>query len=156
MDLADADYANLATTRRLLRGYLAFSERAAEATGLEPRQYQALLMLRGLTPSGLASVSDLADWLQVRHHSAVGLVDRMQARALVRREPDPGDGRRVLVRLTSGGRSILASLAVLHRDELRRVAPDLLRALHAVTAPTNPVASEREDSRVWPPPPPTC
>src|SRR5919202_16775 len=111
MDLADADYANLATTRRLLRGYLAFSERAAEATGLEPRQYQALLMLRGLTASGVASVSDIADWLQIRHHSAVGLVDRMQARALVRREPDPGDGRRVLVRLTSGGRSILASLA---------------------------------------------
>ena len=128
-DLGDEDYANLALTRRLIRRYLAFSERAAASAGLEPRHYQLLLMLRGLTPHGAACVADLADWLQVRPHSAVGLVDRMQARGLVERSPDPHNRRRVLVALTSQGRSALRSLAVLHRDELLRVAPDLLERL---------------------------
>src|ERR687885_2209124 len=96
-DLTDQQYASLAQTRRLLRRYQAFSERAAEAAGLEPRQYQVLLMLRGLAPDAQASISELADWLQIRHHSAVGLIDRMAARALVRRERDAHDRRRVLV-----------------------------------------------------------
>lgn len=126
-DLSDDDYSSLAQTRRLLRSYLAFSEHAALAAGLEPRQYQLLLMLRGLTADGVASVSDLAEWLQVRHHSAVGLIDRMQARGLVERQSDPLDGRRVLVHLTQVGRSALRSLAVLHRDELGRVASGLLK-----------------------------
>ena len=128
-DLGDEAYANLAATRRLMRRYLAFSERAAESARLEPQHYQLLLMLRGLTPRGEASVSDLADWLQIRHHSAVGLVDRMQARGLVDRKADPSDGRRVLVGLTRRGRSALRSLAVLHRDELFRLAPGMVEQL---------------------------
>jgi DNA-binding MarR family transcriptional regulator len=124
-DLSDRDYANLAETRRLLRRYLAFSEHAAETAGLEPRQYQLLLMLRGLGRDGVASVSQLADWLQVRHHSAVGLVDRMTLRGLVERRRDAQDGRRVLVGLTPNGHSALKGLAVLHRSELRRLAPSL-------------------------------
>jgi DNA-binding MarR family transcriptional regulator len=125
-DLSDRDYTSLAETRRLLRSYLAFSEHAAETAGLEPRQYQMLLMLRGLGDDGVASVSQLADWLQVRHHSAVGLVDRMTDRGLVHRRRDAQDGRRVLVGLTPSGHSALKALAVLHRSELRRLAPGLL------------------------------
>lgn len=130
-DLADAEYRHLAQTRRLLRRYLAFSENAALRSGIEPRQYQALLMLRsGLaSPQADATVSDLADWLQIRHHSAVGLVDRMQARGLVQRQTDARDGRRVLVTLTPTGHDALRGLAVLHRDELRRLAPELVDAL---------------------------
>lgn len=133
-DLSEDEYTSLAQTRRLLRSYLAFSERAAQAAGLEPRQYQLLLMLRGLTGDGVASVSDLADWLQVRHHSAVGLIDRMQARGLVERQSDPQDGRRVLLRLTPAGRAALRGLAVLHRDELRSVASSLVAALQTLLA----------------------
>ena len=131
-DLTDQQYASLAETRRLLRRYQAFSERAAEAAGLEPRHYQVLLMLRGLAPGGHATVSDLATWLQVRHHSAVGLLDRMAGRGLVERERDPRDGRRVLVSLTSDGRSALRNLALQHRDELRALAPHLLQTLGRV------------------------
>lgn len=138
-DLSDADYTNLAETRRLLRRYIAFSERAAEAAGLEPRQYQLLLALRGLGRDGAASISELADWLQLRHHSAVGLVDRMQLRGLVNRRPDPLDGRRVLVEFTPTGRAALASLAVQHREELRRAAPALIHVLRTqfVEPPAN-------------------
>jgi DNA-binding MarR family transcriptional regulator len=131
-DLSDDDYANLAETRRLLRRYQAFSERAAEAAGLQPRQYQLLLMLRGLAPKAEASVTELADWLQVRHHSAVGLIDRMEGRGLVERATDPSDGRRVLVRLTGEGRAALRRLALQHRDELRALAPGLMQTLHRV------------------------
>jgi DNA-binding MarR family transcriptional regulator len=131
-DLTDADYRGLARFRYLLRRFLRFSERAADAAGLEPRQYQLLLTLRGLAPDGAASVSELAEWLQVRHHSAVELIDRTAARGLVERRADPSDGRRVLVTLTPGGRSALAGLARLHRDELQRLAPMLLQALHDI------------------------
>src|SRR5919197_1840881 len=81
-DLSDDEYASLAQARRLLRRYQAFSESAAAAAGLEPRQYQVLLMLRGLALDAEASISELAEWLQVRHHSVVGLIDRMEARGL--------------------------------------------------------------------------
>jgi DNA-binding MarR family transcriptional regulator len=131
-DLSDQEYASLAETRRLLRRYQAFSERAAEAAGLEPRQYQVLLMLRGLAPGGQATVSDLAEWLQVRHHSAVGLLDRMVSRGLVERQRDPRDGRRVLVSLTREGRAALRNLALQHRDELGALAPGLLDILSRV------------------------
>jgi len=127
-DLSEGEYASLARFRYLLRQYLAFSERAATAAGLESRQYQLLLALRA-RPGGGASVTDLAEALQVQHHSAVGLIDRTSARGLVERQPDPDDGRRVLVVLTSTGRAALANLAVQHRDELRRVAPGLLQAI---------------------------
>jgi DNA-binding MarR family transcriptional regulator len=129
-DLSDEDYASLAETRRLLRGFIAFSERAAEAAGLEPRQHQLLLMLRGLGRDGAATVSEVADWLQVRHHSAVGIVDRMQSRGLVERHPDLRDRRRVLVQLTPSGQTALRALARMHRDELRRAAPALIQALN--------------------------
>jgi len=128
-DLPDVDYARLAETRRLLRRYIAFSERAAEAHGLEPRQYQVLLMLRSLGPDGSATVTDIAEWLQVRHHSAVGLLDRMQARDLLQRNTHPDDKRFVQVSLTDAGRAALTSLAVEHRDELRRTAPALIDVL---------------------------
>lgn len=131
-ELNSQEYANLAQTRRMMRRYLAFSESAAESAGIEPQHYQLLLMLRGLTPDGAATVSDLADWLQIRHHSAVGLVDRMQARGLVERRAHPVDRRYVLVGLTSHGRAALRSLAVLHRDELLRLAPSLMQSLRQV------------------------
>jgi DNA-binding MarR family transcriptional regulator len=134
-DLSDDEYTSLAQTRRLLRRIQAFSERAAEAAGLRPRQYQLLLMLRGLARDRDASVSDLADWLQVRHHTAVGLVDRMASRGLLTRQPDPRDGRRVLVTLTEEGQIALRALAVQHRDELRTLAPGLLDALRRVAEP---------------------
>jgi DNA-binding MarR family transcriptional regulator len=134
-DLSDDDYTSLAQTRRLLRRYQAFSERVAEAAGLEPRQYQLLLVLRGLAPNAEANVSDLADWLQVRHHSAVGLINRTEARGLVQRATDPHDGRRVRVRLTRAGRAALRGLALQHRDELRSIAPGLLESLlHVIDA----------------------
>jgi DNA-binding MarR family transcriptional regulator len=142
-DLSDDEYASLARTRRMLRRIQAFSERAAAEADLRPRQYQLLLMLRGLAQDRDASVSDLADWLQVRHHTAVGLVDRMANRGLIERRTDPLDGRRVLVTLTNQGRTALRGLALRHRDELRVLAPSLLDALRHVLEPAGSELLER-------------
>lgn len=142
-DLTDAEYASLAHTRRLLRRFQAFSEHAAQAASLEPRQYHLLLMLRGLATDQGASISDIAEWLQVRHHTAVGLLDRMESRPLVRRQSDPLDGRRVLVTLTSDGRVALRTLARQHTLELRRTAPALLDALRRLVNHSAPAVFER-------------
>jgi DNA-binding MarR family transcriptional regulator len=131
-DLSTDEYRSLARFRHLLRTYVRFSERAAQEAGFEARQYQLLLALRGLAADEQASVSEVAELLQIRHHSAVGLVDRAALRGLVERRVDPSDGRRVLVTLTSPGRRALARLAVLHRDELRRIVPTLVASLQAV------------------------
>jgi DNA-binding MarR family transcriptional regulator len=123
--LAAKDYAALARFRFLLRGFVAFSEEAARAAGLTPQQHQALLAIRGFAaPQGFA-IGDLAHRLQIRHHSAVGLADRLEEAGLLKRKPDPEDGRRVRLDLTPKAQRLLARLTAIHRDELRRLSDDL-------------------------------
>lgn len=123
--IGEKDYEALAGFRYALRRFLRFSEDAARAAGLEPQQHQALLAIRGFGGSGAVSVGDLAERLQVRHHSAVGLVDRLVSLGLVRREPAAEDRRRVLLKLTAAGRRTLGRVAGAHRAELRRIGPRL-------------------------------
>ncbi len=127
MTLADADYRVLAGFRAALRRFLRFSELAAAAGGLTPRQYQALLALRGSAP-GRLTVGGLAGELEVRHHSAVGLIDRLLSKSLVKRRTGSEDRRQVLLSLTPKAEALLAKLSAAHRDELKRLAP-LLQTL---------------------------
>jgi len=126
--LACADYRTLAEFRYLLRCFATFSEGAARRAGLTGQQHQALLAIKGFPGRERIAVGELAERLQLRHHSAVGLVDRLAARGLLRRRLDRGDRRRVMVELTGAGQALLARLTRAHRDELQRLAP-LLRAL---------------------------
>ena len=127
------DYAALATLRLELRRFVAFSERAAHAAGLEPQQHQLLLALRGLaSPDRPATIGNIAEWLAIQHHSAVELVDRAAARGLVQRQQDAEDRRRVFVELTDAGAAVLTDLSMQHREELETTAPALLRALRAI------------------------
>lgn len=130
--LAAKDYAVLARFRFLLRGFVAFSEEAARAAGLTPQHHQALLAIRGFpAPRGFA-VGDLAHRLQIRHHSAVGLADRLEEAGLLKRKPDPADRRRVRLELTPKAERLLARLSAIHRDELRRLSKDLKPLLAAL------------------------
>ncbi len=117
-DLSQAEYAALARFRARLRGFLRFTEREAGRVGLTPRQHQLLLAVRA-RPEGAATVGELADALQLRHHTTVELVDRAAALGVVRRAPDPEDRRRVHVCLTAAGRRALTRLSLRHRRELR-------------------------------------
>ena len=134
--MSQAEYEALAEFRHAVREFLRFSETAAAAAGLTPRQHQALLALRGTRGKALLSIGELAERLYVRHHSAVGLVDRLAALGLVARRPGQRDRRRVLLALTARGERVLAGLSAAHREELRQLGPRLRVALEAVSLPT--------------------
>jgi DNA-binding MarR family transcriptional regulator len=121
--LADADYERLAEFRYLLREFLIFSEDAAEQAGLTAQQHQALLAIKGFGRDKPLTTGDLAQRLGIRHHSAVGLIDRLLSKSLVKRQSGSEDRRQVLLTLTPKAEAILAKLSAAHRDELQRLAP---------------------------------
>ncbi len=97
------DYQALAEFRYQIRRFLRFSEQMARAAGIEPQQHQLLLAVKGLPEGRRAIIGELAERLQLQHHSVVELVDRLEERGFVQRNRDEGDQRRVLVRLTPAG-----------------------------------------------------
>jgi DNA-binding MarR family transcriptional regulator len=113
-----SDICNLARFRYAIRRFLRLSEEAAREVGLTPQHHQLLLGIAGFTGKGWATIGELADFLQVRHHSVVGLIDRAEALGLVRREINPEDRREVHVSLSPEGGRKLRGLATLHRREL--------------------------------------
>ena len=121
-DLSHADYRTLLALRTRLRGFLHWSEAQAEAAGLTAAQHQLLLAIRGHDDERGPTIGELADYLFLRHHSAVGLVNRADAVGLVRRIRDQEDGRIVRVRLTERGSRALRELSRRHIEELPRLA----------------------------------
>lgn len=128
------NYRALAEFRYEIRRYLNFSERAARAAGIEPQQHQALLAIKGLPAARPATIGALAERLQIQHHSAVELVDRLEGRGLLRRARSRADRREVMLRLTPRGEKLLRKLSLPHRAELRSAGRALLRALEAAIA----------------------
>jgi DNA-binding MarR family transcriptional regulator len=135
--LTPHDYEVLAEFRYVLMKFLAFSEHAAQQAGLAPRQHQALLAIKGYPGGAEVTIGDLAGRLGIRHHSAVGLVDRLANAGYLARREDESDRRRILLSLTAAGEQALAGLSVAHRQELRRVAP-LLNSLLTRLGPPEP------------------
>lgn len=126
------DYRTLAEFRYQIRRFLAFSERAARAHGLDAQQHQVLLALKGLPPDTAPTIGAVAERLHVRHHSAVGLIDRLHQKGLVVRDSDPADRRRVLVRISARGEAILRKLTHMHQEELSSAGPLLLDTLRTL------------------------
>jgi DNA-binding MarR family transcriptional regulator len=124
------DYRALAEFRRALRRFLAFSEAAAAGAGLTAAQHQALLAIKGMP--GPVSIGDLAAWLGVRHHSAVGLVGRLIRLGLVSKRADPADRRRMSLTLTARAERRLKALSDAHRGELSRLSAVLQSLLTAL------------------------
>jgi DNA-binding MarR family transcriptional regulator len=134
--IASVDYQSLAEFRHQIRRFLTFSEREARAAGLESQQHQLLLAIKGLPKGQRPTIGTLAERLQVRHHTAVELVDRLVDRRLATRSRSDVDGRKVLIQVTARAEQLLRGLSLAHRDELRSVGPSLVRALEAIiTAP---------------------
>jgi DNA-binding MarR family transcriptional regulator len=128
--LLPEDYEALADFRYAMRKFLNFSKRilAAEA-GFTPEQYEALLALKAFAgPNGM-NIRQLSERLQVKHHTAVSLVDKLERSRFVRREPGVDDRRTVSVSLTEAGSRVLATVAVLHRREIRVRSPEMIKAL---------------------------
>jgi len=122
-DLDDADYRRLLQFRISLRRFLHWSEEQAERAGLTPAQHQLLLAIRGHNGEQGPTIGDVAGYLLLRHHSAVGLVDRAERAGLVQRQEDSGDRRVVRLRLTPQGAGLLQQLTSLHLEEIQRMSP---------------------------------
>ena len=122
-DLEDADYRRLLQFRTGLRRFLHWSEEQAEKAGLTPAQHQLLLAVRGHDGDQGPTIGDVAGYLMLRHHSAVGLVDRAAKAGLVERQEDAGDRRIVRLRLTAQGERTLQQLSAAHFEEIKRLAP---------------------------------
>ena len=150
--MSSAEFRALAEFRYQIRRFLYDSGRAARAAGFEPQQYLFLLALRGLPAGREATIRELAERMQLRHHSVVELVDRLERQQLLRRERSRTDRRQVIVRLTARGEKILSRLARQRIAELRSAAPALVRALTAVIRsvpakmPSPPGMAERQSS----------
>jgi len=128
------DYRVLAEFRYEIRRFMNFSECAARKAGIEPHQHQALLVLKGLPAFQIATVGVLAERLQIRHHSAVALADRLESKGLIRRSRGQADRREILLGLTLRGEKLLRELTLSHRTELRMVGPKLVESLESVVA----------------------
>nr|WP_284506399.1 MarR family winged helix-turn-helix transcriptional regulator [Caballeronia sp. INDeC2] len=113
------DFEQLSTFRYRMRLFERFSERAARDERITPLQYLLLLHIKGYPHRGWATVGELAERLQARHHSVVALVTRCEALGLVERRHSSIDRRQVEIRLLSPSEKILLRLAELHRAELR-------------------------------------
>ncbi len=123
--LIKGQYETLAAFRYALRQFIHFSEEAAQATGITPQQHQALLAIKGFPGRENVTVGELAERLQLRHHSTVGLIDRLVAEKLVARAPSAEDRRQVFVQLTSRGEKVLEKLTSAHNEQLKRIGPEL-------------------------------
>jgi DNA-binding MarR family transcriptional regulator len=132
-DVTLSDYRALAEFRYQIRRYLAFSEQAIKAAGLRSRQYQLLLALKGLPEGMEATITNVADRLGIRHHSAVELVNRLEKRGLVKRERSDVHRSFVFVRITKEGESVLQKLVSSRKADLQVAGPILAKALATLT-----------------------
>jgi DNA-binding MarR family transcriptional regulator len=135
-DFTLAEYRALAEFRYQVRRFLHFSEEQARSSGLEPRQHQLLLAIKGLPRGRKATVGELASRMQLRHHSTVGLLDRLAGRGLVKRIRGEKDLREVLIVLTRSGGDLLRGLTAAHRKELETAGAELSNALRRVLRKT--------------------
>ena len=133
-ELSPAEYETIAAFRHMLRHFLSATDRNAEAVGLTQQQYLAMLVLK--SEPGVVTIRDLAERMLVKHHSAVGLVDRLVRQKLVRRARMEGDRRQVALRLTAHGTRVFLKLANMQREELRRIGPDLGRFMAFLAGPS--------------------
>jgi DNA-binding MarR family transcriptional regulator len=129
-----SDYQELSELRYQIRRFQHFSEAAARSAGLEPRQHQLLLAVKGLPASMRPRIGDLAERMKLQHHSTVELANRLAAAGYVRRNKSGNDRREVLLSLTPKGERVLRDLTIHHRQELRMQGPALIRALRRMMA----------------------
>jgi DNA-binding MarR family transcriptional regulator len=157
----DEDYRRLLQLRTGLRRFLRWSESQAQAAGLTPAQHQLLLAIRGHPDPRGPTLGDAAAYLQLRHHSAVGLVDRAEAAGLLTRRQDPDNLSIVRLRLTDEGAAQLEALSELHLEELAHLAPTMQALWEALERDTDgdprrvphPAAPPREPASQPSPPP---
>ena len=131
-DLVPGDYRALAEFRYQIRKFLRFSEEAARAAGLEPQQHQLLLAVKGLPEGVRARIGEIAERLQIQHHSTVELADRLEEHGYINRKRSDRDKREVLLVLTPKAERVLRDLALHHQELLQNYGTVLVSSLKKV------------------------
>src|SRR5256714_2891147 len=129
INVTTEEYRALAELRYRIRHFLREGDAMAHASGLEPQQYLLLLTLRGLPEGEVATIRTLAERLALKHHSAVELIDRLEAHGYVRRTRGREDRRRVLVSLLPRRERLLEQVARHRIGELRSTGKELVRTI---------------------------
>jgi DNA-binding MarR family transcriptional regulator len=145
-ELTAADYQALAEFRYQIRRFLHFSEKAARRESINPQHHQLLLALKGIPDDVDPTISQIAERLHIRHHSAVELTNRLTKSGLIRKRQDSRDRRRVLLEISARGERILRNLSLIHRAQLESVGTDLIQALQRLLK-QNEGLSEKKRSR---------
>lgn len=150
MGLSQTDLERLLALRTGLRRFLRWSEREAQACGLTPAQHQLLLAIAGHPEPAAPTIGDVAEYLLLRHHSVVGLVDRATAAGLVERRPDDHNHSMIRLTLTQSGLEKLDRLTAAHLQELRQLAP-AMRSLWEALEPAEersaaPAGADRSEN----------
>ena len=131
-DVQESDYIALAELRLRIREFLRGSDEASRQAGLEPQQYQPLLALRAVADPSQATIGRLAESLHLKHHSVVGLVDRLEARGFVRRRRNAENRREVRVVLLAPGRDAVRNVVSQRLHELRGSGRALVESIAAI------------------------
>jgi len=139
----EPDYRALAELRHRIRRFLTFSEQQARAAGVEPQQHQLLLAVKDLPHGSRPTIGVLAERLQLKHHTVVGLIDRLVAAEFAERRPSPDDGREIFVHISARGERVLRKLSLAHRAELSSAGPALVAALESVLRAPRQAPSHR-------------
>jgi len=142
-----SDYQALAEFRYQIRSFLHFSEQAVKKAGLQRGQYQLMLAIKGMPAGVRPRIRELAGRMEIRHHSAVELVNRLEARGFVHRTRAQDDRREVLLALTAKGEKVLSELALHHHEELRSTGPELAAVLQRIMREGNETASPESSAR---------
>jgi DNA-binding MarR family transcriptional regulator len=131
------DFQAMAELRYQIRRFLRFSETAARQAGIEPQQHQLLLAIRGLPDGVKPTIRELAERMQLQHHSTVELIDRLVEKGFVFRLRATDDRRHVLVKLTHEGEEFLETLSLHHLHELQTVGPTFVKVLQGLIEQTS-------------------
>jgi DNA-binding MarR family transcriptional regulator len=145
-DLLPGDYRALAEFRYQIRKFLRFSEEAARAAGLEPQQHQLLLAVKGMPDGMRGRISEIAERLQLQHHSTVELVDRLEKNGYASRKRSEHDKREVIIVLTSKGERVLRELALHHHEMLQNNGSALVASLKKLMNPKDRGRTEKRRS----------
>ncbi len=134
--LDDQQYRDLLRFRTALRRFLNWSDQQAMSAGLTAQQHQLLLAIRGHDGPSAPTIGEVADYLLLKHHSLVELVDRAEQAGFVTRAADENDRRIVRLELTRSGLRVLAKLSAAHLQELARLAPTIERVARGLSGPS--------------------
>ncbi len=132
--LSERNFRALGEFRHQIRRFVAERAHAARAAGIDPQQYQVLLILKAWNKDEPPSIGAIADSMLLRHHTVVELLDRMAAKRFIRRQRSRSDRRVVSIAIQPRGEAILKTLAISNRQELAGSLRELLQALESALA----------------------